>query len=293
MNTVQLECFLAVAEYLNFAKSSEKMNISQPAVTHQIKTLEDELGAKLFNRTTRTVELTTEGLAFLEDAKNIVNIARHAIHRFENPRDADILNFNIGCTGLSQMELLPDVLEPLSEKYPNIHPQIMVNPSMQLMNEVEEGAVDVTFGMKNTSYTKNILKYRELCKVPIVCIHRDDHLLMEKDKIKMEDIKKHSLILYNPGCAVPDVSKIQWGLMQGKKVSELYFCENMDSAIMMVKSGFGVAIIPDIFVPEHEGLTKKIPEDTVMLSFGVYYKNTKVSPVLNDFIHLMKEFLTK
>ena len=51
MNTVQLECFLAVAEYLNFSRAAESLKITQPAVSHQITSLEDELGARLFIRT--------------------------------------------------------------------------------------------------------------------------------------------------------------------------------------------------------------------------------------------------
>ena len=72
MNTFQLECFLAVASHLNFARAAEQMKITQPSITHQIQTLENELTVKLFRRSTRTVELTTEGHIFLSDAKNIV-----------------------------------------------------------------------------------------------------------------------------------------------------------------------------------------------------------------------------
>ena len=62
MNTVQLECFVAVAEHLNFSRASEALRISQPSVSHQIQTLEDELGVKLFNRTSKSVALTPEGI---------------------------------------------------------------------------------------------------------------------------------------------------------------------------------------------------------------------------------------
>ena len=60
MNTVQLECFLAVAEYLNFSKASRALKITQPAVSHQIQTLEEELDAKLFNRTSKNVSRRTD-----------------------------------------------------------------------------------------------------------------------------------------------------------------------------------------------------------------------------------------
>mgnify|MGYP000128639394 CR=1 FL=1 len=72
MNTFQLSCFLAVAESLNFARAAEKLNITQPAVTHQIHSLEAELNVKLFRRTTRSVSLTQEGRTFLPDAQNIL-----------------------------------------------------------------------------------------------------------------------------------------------------------------------------------------------------------------------------
>ena len=58
MNTVQLECFVTVAEHLNFSKASRVLKITQPAVSHQIQTLEEELGVKLFNRTSKSVTLT-------------------------------------------------------------------------------------------------------------------------------------------------------------------------------------------------------------------------------------------
>ena len=64
MNTVQLECFITVAEYLNFSKASRALKITQPAVSHQIQTLEEELGVKLFSRTSKSVTLTREGSLF-------------------------------------------------------------------------------------------------------------------------------------------------------------------------------------------------------------------------------------
>ena len=62
MNTFQLTCFLTLAETLSFAKAARLLNVTQPAVTHQIHSLEEELNAKLFKRTTRSVEITQEGL---------------------------------------------------------------------------------------------------------------------------------------------------------------------------------------------------------------------------------------
>ena len=85
MTTMQLDCFLLVAETLNFAAAADRLHVTQPAVTQQIHSLEKELNVKLFKRTTRTVKLTPEGYVFLNDAKSIQHIIGHAKKRFEEP----------------------------------------------------------------------------------------------------------------------------------------------------------------------------------------------------------------
>ena len=79
MNLQQLEYFLAVAKLLNFTRVAEKYFISQTAVTQQIKSLEEQLGVKLFNRTKRKVELTPAGTVFIEEAQAIINRTKEAI----------------------------------------------------------------------------------------------------------------------------------------------------------------------------------------------------------------------
>ena len=106
MNTFQIDCFIQVAETLNFARAAERLNVTQPAVTHQIRSLEEELGVKLFRRTTRIVELTQEGILFLEDARNIAAISLRAKKRFENPESREIQPFSIGCHSYTHLFLL-------------------------------------------------------------------------------------------------------------------------------------------------------------------------------------------
>ncbi len=72
MNSVQLKCFLTVADTLNFVKAGKKLGMTQPAVSHQIQALESELSVRLFERSTRKVALSREGELFLPDARSFV-----------------------------------------------------------------------------------------------------------------------------------------------------------------------------------------------------------------------------
>lgn len=103
MNTVQLECFLAVAEYLNFSRAAESLKITQPAVSHQITSLEDELGARLFIRTSKNVTLTEAGFMFMEDASSIIKIASSAKNRLGAGFN-DSLFLTIGCHNQSELK---------------------------------------------------------------------------------------------------------------------------------------------------------------------------------------------
>ena len=102
MNTFQLSCFLEVADMLNFARAAERLHVTQPAVTQQIRSLENELNVRLFNRTTRSVKLTEEGLVFLHDARHIVAISERAKKRFENPYGREVRTLS-GCHSFAQL----------------------------------------------------------------------------------------------------------------------------------------------------------------------------------------------
>ena len=86
MNTTQLECFVNIANTLNFIKTAELMSLSQPAVSRQIQALENELGVRLISRTTRSVSLTEAGERFLPDATDM-------LHTFYHSRDT-LSSFN-------------------------------------------------------------------------------------------------------------------------------------------------------------------------------------------------------
>lgn len=95
MNIFQLTCFLTVAETLNFARTAERLHVTQPAVTQQIHSLEKELNTVLFRRTTRSVKITPEGLSFLDDARQMVLLADRAKRRFEEPQSKRFQVFSL------------------------------------------------------------------------------------------------------------------------------------------------------------------------------------------------------
>ena len=139
MNTIQLECFVTAAEHLSFSKASQVLKITQPAVSHQIQSLEEELDVKLFDRTGRNVSLTPEGFLFLADARLILKTALSARERLGRPEH--LLPLELGCHDYTELKLFPPVLRKLAGEFPQLRPSIRVNPFPSLLQLVENNQV--------------------------------------------------------------------------------------------------------------------------------------------------------
>ena len=288
MNTFQLSCFLSVAETLNFARAAEQLNITQPAVTHQIRTLESELNVKLFKRTTRTVSLTDEGSIFIQDAKNILGITMRAKKRFERPFDDEVRVFSIGCHSYTQLFLLPDILRSLTALHPNLHPRLQVVPFQHLYRLLEEEDVDVVIGFQESDLKKIPGIYKEIQKIPVFCVCSNENPLSCQSSVHIEDLKEQSLILNDPAKTPLPIAKLQGHLMDGRSPSQFYFSDSIEAAMVLAKAGLGISLLPDLFPKPDDGLTFLPIKDVAPLSFGLYYKTLKSNPILKDFIQIVR-----
>ncbi len=292
MNTFQLTCFLTVAETLSFAKAAKLLNVTQPAVTHQIHSLEEELNAQLFKRTTRCVEITQEGLIFLNDAKNVLSIITLAKKRFEEPVVDERQFFSIGCHSHNEMYLLPDILREMAQSYKTLHPIFQVVPFQHLYRLLEEEAVDVVLAFREKGQKKGSSIYRELAQVPVVGVLPANHPLAEKELLDEEDLRTQRLLLLDPQRCPDRLNALQHCLATERAVSDLLMCGSADASITLAKAGFGIAVQPD-FPSLRDPALAYIPiKDVEPLSYGAYYKSVTGKPLLKAFLQLCKEYFS-
>ena len=289
MNTFQLSCFLAVANSLSFAKAAEQMSVSQPAITHQIKTLENELNVKLFNRSTRVVELTLEGRAFIADAKSMVTIAEQAKLRFRDPEDRPISFFSLGCGSYNQLALLTESLNELSEAVENLHPRLHVVPHDQMFHLLDTEVLDVVFSIREEAALKNDVTFRELAQSSIVCVCRGDHPLAGYEMVSLETLKEEPLIFCDPLNSSPDIVKTQWRLAEGRSPADIHFCSSADASLVLARAGFGAAILPELLVPPGNDLAKVALEEAPRISFGLFYKPHPGDSIIKKFVQITRQ----
>lgn len=289
MNIFQLTCFIAVADNLSFARAASQLHVTQPAVTQQIHALEKELNVRLFVRTTRTVRLTEEGSSFLGDARQMVEISDRAKKRFEKPYEGEIQTLSIGCCNYPSLFLLSGALERLAVEFPNVHPRLQVVPFLQIYRALADGGLDAVVSFRESSSMKIPALYRELIKIPAVCVCRAGHPFSKRKSVSLDDLNNEKLVLFTPSRTSPILAELQGRIMGSRAPSEFYFCDSGEAAVVLVSSGFGVSVLPDISMPPSLPV-EKIPLDGLPpISFGVYHKALQGNKILKSFVQILRE----
>lgn len=136
----QLQTFVAVADLRHFARAADRCSLSQPAVSHQIRLLEEELGAPLFNRAGRTVSLTVAGEVFVEDARRILAAVDRARERVHGISSGALGRARIGATESIGLYLPPDLMERFRAAHRHFGLQFTIGSEIDLLQRVAANA---------------------------------------------------------------------------------------------------------------------------------------------------------
>jgi DNA-binding transcriptional LysR family regulator len=142
MELRHLRYFVAVAEELHFRRAAERLHVAQPAVSEQVRKLEDELGVRLFERTQRSVSLTDAGGAMLDEARRVLHQAERAIAVAREARDAAGNLLRVGYLADSLPPFVPRALQQLKQRMPNITVNLETGAARTLIEDVRAGRLD-------------------------------------------------------------------------------------------------------------------------------------------------------
>ena len=289
MNTTQLECFLAVSNFLNFSRAAEQLRITQPAVSHQINTLEDELGVKLFHRTSKRVQMTQAGHLFTQYALEILSLSRTSKARLKETQQTSVMRFGIGCRSFLELRLLSPVLKQLRVEFPLLLPVLRLIPFNSLENLLEDGEVQVMFTFQESAPKR--AAYRELTQRPVVCICGEAHPFAAYEFLTAQQLRTGDrFAAYPPHSAPPSLLSVQSQVITGRNPDHLYFCNSLETLYTLLETGFAYAVtadLPQLTLPGIRSIP--IPEFPA-LSYGVSYRMEESNPVLRRFLARMDEF---
>jgi len=242
MELRHLKYFLAVAEELNFSKAAEKLFISQPPLSRQIKELEDELGARLFDRNNKRVVLTDAGSYFLMETKNILDTMEKAQIMTKKIANHVSGEFRIGYISSTYSVTITHMVSYLSEKYPYVKFKLHEVPTTKQISALGMGKLD--FGiLRAPVLSANIstqLWFKDSYAIAYhkqkIAIHSDQDIERLKDQIFVFFNKDYAPRYYD---ALLEICA-DYGFVP----HVVHESNNINSILQLVKNGLGVSIVP-------------------------------------------------
>lgn len=177
MELRHLRYVVALAEELHFSRAAARLGISQPPLSQQLQALEDELGARLFDRTNRRVALTEVGRAFLEEARAVLAQADRAVEVARRAQRGEIGEIRIGFTASAPFTTaIPQAIFAFRQAYPDVHLELQEMSTRQQVEGLAERRVHVGF-LRNMAFPPMPAEVmvRELFRDPLVAVLRADH----------------------------------------------------------------------------------------------------------------------
>lgn len=198
MEIRQLKAFLAIAEAKTFTAGARRVNVTQAAISMQIRQLEDEVGLQLFTRTPRRVILTEAGEYLLERARKILREHDSALAEIAEVAGAEYGRLRIGsASGTFAMNQLPAIMHKLKEKFPNSELTVSSGTSQKLVDRIMHGEIDTAFVSLPVDNLN--ISTESLFSDEIVAIAHPKHPLAKEKYISAATLAGESLILGERG----------------------------------------------------------------------------------------------
>lgn len=198
MELRHLRYFVAVAEELHFTRAAQRLHISQPPLSQQIRALEDELGVQLFDRRRSGVRLTDAGQNFLRQAYVVLEQADRAVSVAQRAGRGEVGVLEIGFTGsMPFSEIMPRVLHDFRAAYPRIQLHLRELTSRDQIEMLATDKLDVGFIRPTRSDHSATLDTRLLLSEPLVVAMHADNPLAVHDKLKLKMLADEPFIIYS------------------------------------------------------------------------------------------------
>lgn len=291
MTFYQLTYFSKVAGTHSISRAAEELHVTQPAVSKQIKALEEELGTRLLDRIGKRVHLTRAGEALLAHAERIlrsVQEARTAVHDLSAECSGELV---VGTSDHISIHRLPDVLKAYITAYPRVELKLRCHRSETILDMVLHNTVDI--GVITLPPASGNLVAKVIWPDPMSLVLPRGHALQALKTVRLKDMASYPMILPEEGTTTRQAIDAAFAR---KKVSpkvamEVAYLETIKG---LVKAGLGMSLLPDTAVAEEVRSGALVRRPVADASFSrnlgaVYLKDKFLSRPAKEFLQLLQK----
>lgn len=283
-----LRAFITAAELRSFAAAAKALHLSLPAFSRRISNLEARLGVRLFDRTTRSMELTQLGRRFLREVTTLVRDLDRSVLDLRDAAELEVGDVTIGCVFSAVHHFMPPVIDAYRERHPNVLVRIIEQGADGVFASVKDGEAD--FGINYIGMQEADLTFTPLLNEPYMLACRTDHPLGGRravrwdelaawDQVRVSHASRNRVFIDNALAAMPALPR---------PVCEV---QHVSTLIGLVEAGLGVAIVPQLTVPRRPAAVVGIPlEPPVTRTIGLIQRAGRtLSPAADAFAKLLVE----
>jgi DNA-binding transcriptional LysR family regulator len=236
--------FLSVAETLHFGRSARILNLSQPALSLQVKALEDELGIQLLSRNRQGTVLTEAGQAFREEAAVALEKLEFSKRKAQWASAGKLGRVRIGFISTAGFEILPNLMQRFRKSYPDVEFSIRNIVTGAQLEMIDDGLLDVGFLRLPIENRKGI-EVTTIHRESFVAILPSWHSLFAKKEIHLRELKGNPFVMYAREYA-PGFHDLLTGILSnaGAIPKVVQTAGEMPTLISLVDAGVGVSIVP-------------------------------------------------
>ena len=249
MELRHLRYFIAVAEELHFGRAAERLGISQPPLSQQIQALEEEISARLFERTNRRVELTDAGRLFLDESRQVLAQVDKAVLLARRAHLGELGELKIGFTSSAPFtSTIPSSIHAFRKAYPDVHLDLQEMSSRQVLKALLEESLQV--GVIRPLALPDAVHWVELFREPLVAVLRADHPLAagSEDGLAIAALAEEPFVFfprsYGTGLYDQVIALTRQAGFSPRIAQE---ASEAMTIIGLVSAGLGVSILPASF----------------------------------------------
>ncbi|MFT4191540.1 MAG: LysR family transcriptional regulator [Comamonas sp.] len=237
----KLRSFVAVAEECQFSRAAERLGISQPSLSAQIKELEQVLEVSLLSRTTRSVTLTAEGKRFLNRARQMLADVDMAVLEMRQQSQLARGRIVIASTPSVSAAILPQAINVFASQFPEIEIQLNEDSFAIVQDLIESAAADFGFGA--APERPGTLAFQPLYRERFYAVLPAGHVLSKRSRLTLSDLLQYPLLSTLPGTSIR--ATIEHALRdQGLYLNTRHMLARIETVLGLVAAGQGVAILP-------------------------------------------------
>ncbi len=296
MEFKQLEAFVAVVDYGSFSEAARKLYLTQPTISAHIRSLEEELHARLIIRTTKKLTITTKGYQLYDSAVRILDIRNNLLENFTGSRKQII---DLAASTIPSSYLLPELLAGFGRMYPDVYFHSWQTDSAGAINRVLDGTVDLALTGQNTGDDSCV--FIPFCQDDmVIATPVNDHYLNLKQKeqpVVFQDFIKDPVIIREKGSGTKkemDIFLENAGI-EPSSLNVVARMNDLESIKKSIVNGLGFSILSARSVVDLQK-TKQIllfplEESAHKRSFYIVYSKKRIlKSHVRQFIHYVKEY---